>query len=113
MAAWLTMTRHSASSSGPGLARMRSGIATLPTSCSSPPRRQRKTIAGGSPSSRAMAADSSETCSQCSSGMPSRTDVASASACAMRTASGSSASRSSPVRSIARRVWSRPRRLAA
>ena len=47
ISACVRMIRHSCSSSAPGLTRMRSGIATLPMSCSQPPRRQRRTTSSG------------------------------------------------------------------
>ena len=109
---WLRITCHSAAFSWPRLPRMWSGITLLPTSCSQPPIRQRITIASLSPSRVAIAADRSATCWQCSAGMPSRTDAAIASACARRIASGSSATKSSTVRSPYSRTWSRPRRFA-
>ena len=56
------ITRHSSSSSGPGLSRIRDGIAALPTSWSQPPSRQRSTTPAGSAMRSATPAASDATC---------------------------------------------------
>ena len=66
----------------------------------------------GSPTASAIDAARSATWAQWRSAMPSRSAGRSASACARRIASGSSATRSSTVSSENSRTWSRPRRFA-
>ena len=83
------MSAHSASSSGPGLVRIGSEIASFPTSCSHPASRQRCTARAGSPRCSAVRTARCATCSACSSGIPSRRLLANARARARPTASGS------------------------
>ena len=68
--------------------------AILPRSWSQPASRQRITTASGSPTAVAIDAARLATCAQWVSAMPSRAPADSASACARRIASGSSATRS-------------------
>ena len=70
------MNAHSVSSSGPGLARITSGIATLPTSCSSAASRTSATSASGSPRRRATASARSATSLECGSRSGWRSDSA-------------------------------------
>ena len=51
---WVRITSHSCSSSAPGLARIESGIASLPTSCSRAASSTRSTSRWSSPSARAV-----------------------------------------------------------
>ncbi len=113
ISACIRISACSASVSGPGLARTRSGIAILPMSCSRPASRQRAVKPGDSPSRSAIRPDSSPTCSACSGGIPSRRLADSASAVASAPPSGSSCCASTSRTSLASRVWLRPRRLAA
>ena len=108
ISACIRISACSASVSGPGLARTRSGIAILPMSCSSPASRQRAVKPGDSPSRSAIRPDSSPTCSACSGGIPSRRLADSASAVASAPPSGSSCSASTSRTSLASRVWLRP-----
>ena len=73
---WRRMNAHSSSVSGPGLARISSGIATLPTSCSSAAWRTTSSSSRSRPSRRAVASASAATASPWPPSSGSRSDSA-------------------------------------